>query len=125
MTRIRLAPAMAVLLGLALAAIAVPPPASAQNASTPAPPSGRIVITDVTIVDPSGARDFPRPMTVVIDAGHIVGGGPTPPASARRGAQVIDGRGRFLIPGLWDMHVHVTDAGEQVLGAAAPPGAPG
>ena len=25
---------------------------------------------------------------------------------------VRDGRGRFLIPGLWDMHVHLTNAGE-------------
>lgn len=32
-------------------------------------------------------------------------------ASAPRGAKVLDGRGRFLIPGLWDMHSH-----NQVLG---------
>jgi imidazolonepropionase-like amidohydrolase len=27
------------------------------------------------------------------------------------GARVIDGRGKFLIPGLWDMHVHVAMPG--------------
>ncbi len=30
-------------------------------------------------------------------------------------APAIDGRGKFLIPGLWDMHGHLTDAGEGAL----------
>jgi imidazolonepropionase-like amidohydrolase len=32
-----------------------------------------------------------------------------------RGAQVIDGRGRFLIPGLWDSHTHLTMFGDAAL----------
>src|SRR5439155_3001973 len=96
--------AFPVSLGLALMALAV------FAAQLPASAAARIVITDVTIVDPSGAREFARPVTVVVDAGHIVAVGPTLPSSARRGARVIAGRGRFLIPGLWDMHVHVVDA---------------
>jgi imidazolonepropionase-like amidohydrolase len=83
------------------------------------------VITDVTIVDPSGARQFPRPVTVMLDAGHIVTVSPTLPSSARRGAQVIAGRRWFLIPGLWDMHVHVVDAGERALGEAVAAGVTG
>jgi imidazolonepropionase-like amidohydrolase len=31
------------------------------------------------------------------------------------GARVIDGRGKFLIPGLWDMHVHTAIAGGRAL----------
>ncbi|MGH7562443.1 MAG: amidohydrolase family protein [Gemmatimonadales bacterium] len=32
------------------------------------------------------------------------------------GARVVDGRGKFLIPGLWDMHVHTTvPAGQDLL----------
>src|SRR5262245_19883601 len=100
----------------AFAAFAPGPPASA---------AGRIVITDVTIVDPSGAKEFPRPVAVVVDAGHIVTVAPTLPASARSGAQVIAGRGRFLIPGLWDMHVHAVDAGEAALGEAVAAGVTG
>src|SRR5947209_16345152 len=101
---------------VALAAFAVQSPASAP---------GRIVITDVTIVDLSGEKEFPRPVTVMIDAGHIVAVRPTLPSSERRGAQVIAGRGRFLIPGLWDMHVHVVDAGEGALSEAVAAGVTG
>jgi hypothetical protein len=35
----------------------------------------------------------------------------TPPAAA----QIVDGRGKFLIPGLWDMHVHLGNATEATL----------
>src|SRR5262249_21146053 len=84
---------ISVSLTLALTALAV------FAARTPAAPPGRIVITDVTIVDPSGAREFPRPVSVLVDAGHIVAVAPTLPESVRRGARVIAGRGRFLIPG--------------------------
>jgi imidazolonepropionase-like amidohydrolase len=64
-------------------------------------------------------------MTVLIVAGHIVSVAPTLPTSARKGAQIISGRGRFLIPGLWDMHVHVVDAGERGLGEAVVAGVTG
>jgi imidazolonepropionase-like amidohydrolase len=106
-------------LGLALTALAL------CAGRLPASAPGRIVITDVTIVDLSGAREFPRPVSVVVDAGHIVSVSPTLPSSARRGAEVIAGRGRFLIPGLWDMHVHVVDAGEKALGEAVAAGVMG
>jgi len=110
---------VALSLGLALAALA------AFARQLPASPAGRILITDVTIVDPSGARSFPRPITVVIDSGRIVSVGATLPRSARDGAQVVAGDGRFLIPGLWDMHVHVVDAGEGALGEAVAAGVTG
>jgi imidazolonepropionase-like amidohydrolase len=106
---------------LVVALAALPVFATGLPASVP----GRIVITDVTVVDPSGAREFPRPVTVTVDAGHIVAVAPTLPRSARLGAQVIAGHGRFLIPGLWDMHVHVVDAGEGALGEAVAAGVTG
>jgi len=105
--------------GLALAALVL------GLARPPASASTRIVISDVTIVDPSGSKEFPQPSTVVVDSGHIVAVGPKVSRSARRGAQVIDGRGRFLIPGLWDMHVHVTDAGAGALAEAVAAGVTG
>lgn len=49
-------------------------------------------------------------MTVTIRGGRFASvqrNGPVPP-----GARVIDGRGMFLIPGLWDMHVHFTLASD-------------
>jgi len=42
----------------------------------------------------------------VIVGDHIAALGKAAAVSMPKSAQVVDGRGRFLIPGLWDMHVH-------------------
>ena len=67
-----------------------------------------LVIQDVTVIDCTGAKPQPG-MTVVIRGDRIaeIGSGVVVP----KGARVIDGHGKFLIPGLWDMHGHITDAG--------------
>ncbi len=75
-----------------------------------------IAITGVTLID--GRSPTPRrDQTVIVNADRIVDVGPDGtvgiPAEARR----IDGRGRYLIPGLWDMHVHTSvPAGRALLG---------
>lgn len=45
---------------------------------------------------------------VLIAGGRIVRIAPGGTIAAPRGALRVDGRGRFLLPGLWDMHVHQT-----------------
>jgi hypothetical protein len=65
--------------------------------------SQTLVIRNVTVVDANGAR--PR-SNVLIRNGRIAAAGTT----AARGAQTVDGRGKFLIPGLWDMHVHLWES---------------
>jgi imidazolonepropionase-like amidohydrolase len=73
------------------------------------PQAAVLVFTHVTVIDMTGAR--PRPdMTVVIEGGRITAIGRTGRVRLPRGAQVIDAAGKFLIPGLWDMHVHFTEA---------------
>ena len=69
-----------------------------------------VAITNVTVIDVAGGRRVPG-QTVVISGSRIraVGRRVTVPA----GARVVDGRGRFLIPGLWDMHVHSAAAVER------------
>jgi hypothetical protein len=63
-----------------------------------------LVIQNVTIIDATGAD--PRPgMSVGIDNGSITGIKKS--IKAPKGADIIDGTGKFLIPGLWDMHVHL------------------
>jgi cytosine/adenosine deaminase-related metal-dependent hydrolase len=62
-----------------------------------------VVIENVTVIDPvSGARDSQR---VLVDDGSIIAveamTEPAPTAS-----DVVDATGQYLIPGLWDMHVH-------------------
>jgi len=44
--------------------------------------------------------------TVLVAGNRITFVGPAANARVPVGARVIDGRGKFLIPGLWDMHVH-------------------
>jgi imidazolonepropionase-like amidohydrolase len=67
--------------------------------------STRSVIDDVTVIDVERSLAIPR-QSVVIEAGRItyVGSAEGAPVS---GATRIDGRNRYVIPGLWDMHAHV------------------
>ena len=46
-------------------------------------------------------------MTVIIRSGRIVSVEKTGRLRVPRGAEIIDARGKFLIPGLWDMHAHL------------------
>lgn len=73
-----------------------------------------IAITDVTLIDGTGVAPRPR-MTVVIAAGKIIAIDAASRATVPADARVVDGRGKFLIPGLWDMHVHLAKAGAPSL----------
>src|SRR4029453_11563304 len=67
-----------------------------------------IVITDVTLISPE--RKVPLPhVGVVIRGDRIAEIGSDLVAGSH--AKQIDGRGRFLIPGLIDSHVHVGNMG--------------
>lgn len=64
-----------------------------------------LVFEHATVIDATGAppkRDF----TVVVRDGRIVS--VKPQAEAVAGAIAIDATGKYLIPGLWDMHMHIT-----------------
>ncbi len=65
-----------------------------------------LALTHVTVIDGTGADPQPD-RTVVISGDRIASITPSPPPE---GARVIDGRGKFLIPGLCDMHVHLAGA---------------
>lgn len=63
-----------------------------------------LAIENVTVIDAAGGARAGQ--TVVVDDGRIV---QVADAGAPSGAtEVVDGTGRFLIPGLWDFHVHLT-----------------
>ena len=53
--------------------------------------------------------------TVVVRGNRIVAVGPTRSTAAPSDARTIDARGKFLIPGLWDMHVHTSIIGGRAL----------
>ncbi|HEY6121217.1 MAG TPA: amidohydrolase family protein [Pyrinomonadaceae bacterium] len=64
-----------------------------------------LVFTHVTLIDATGAKPKPD-MTVVIRDGRIAALGRPGKIRLAKRAQVVDANGKFLIPGLWDMHVH-------------------
>src|SRR4051794_22160361 len=60
-----------------------------------------LTIRNVTVIDANGVRPH---QTVVITGRRITG---VATSSSRVG---IDGTGKFLIPALWDMHVHLWES---------------
>src|SRR5215216_544132 len=67
-----------------------------------------LVLTHVTVIDATGAAGMPD-MTVVIEGNRISEIRKSGQVKLPKDAKVIDARGKFLIPGLWDMHVHTFD----------------
>jgi imidazolonepropionase-like amidohydrolase len=73
-----------------------------------------IAITNVTVIDGSSAT--PRAnQTVIVDGNRIRSVSAAASTRAPAGARVVDGRGKFLVPGFWDMHVHTAIAGGRPL----------
>lgn len=69
-------------------------------------PPGPIVFTNVTILPMSSDAVVPN-QYVVVSGGVITAVGPAGDVDAPPGAAVINGDGRFLMPGLAEMHAHV------------------
>jgi imidazolonepropionase-like amidohydrolase len=58
-----------------------------------------------TLIDLTGAASVPD-SAVVIEGGKIKAAGPRSKVSIPRGAAIVDVRGKYVLPGLWDMHAH-------------------
>jgi len=63
-----------------------------------------LTIVNATVVDVSNGTLRPG-TTVVVDGKRIVSVGASTSRSPARG-QVVDAKGMYVIPGLWDMHTH-------------------
>ncbi|HKY03971.1 MAG TPA: amidohydrolase, partial [Blastocatellia bacterium] len=99
-------------LSLFLSLLSFEPLALAQT-KRPAMPK-QIAFTHVTVIDATGAPPLPG-MTVVITGDRITTIGPAGKVRIPRQAEVVEARGKFLIPGLWDMHTHHEASGEESL----------
>ncbi|MFW6201325.1 MAG: amidohydrolase family protein [Gemmatimonadota bacterium] len=76
--------------------------------------SSTIAFREVNVVDVvDGGID--RRRTVVVAGDRIVAIGPADEVEIPGGARVVDAADGYLMPGLWDMHVHLTDATELAL----------
>jgi imidazolonepropionase-like amidohydrolase len=87
-------------------ALAARMPALAQSLARM--PSTPVAFTDIRLFDADNLRFLAR-QTVIVDKGTIVRVGPAAQIKAPAGAQIIDGRGMTLVPGMWDCHMHVGD----------------
>jgi imidazolonepropionase-like amidohydrolase len=91
-----------------VATLACTPP----RAPTSVPSAPSLVLTHVTVIDPRDGSTTPD-RTVVIRGDRIAevtssagGAAVTAGGAAVDGTRTINATGKFLIPGLWDMHVH-------------------
>src|SRR6185503_2408571 len=75
--------------------------AQSNRTGQPAP----LVLAHVTVIDVAGGPSKPD-MTVVIRGDRISDIGKAGEIVPPPDATVVDASGKFLIPGLWDMHVH-------------------
>jgi imidazolonepropionase-like amidohydrolase len=69
-------------------------------------PTGDLVISNVTLFDSQNGSLLPN-QCVTVRGDRIASIEPDHGQDASPGAQIIDGRGKMLLPGLWDMHAHL------------------
>lgn len=71
-----------------------------------------LAITGVTVIDTMTGTAIPNRTVMIRDRAIVsITAGEVPPG----GAQRLDGRGKFLMPGMWDMHAHHQLTGEASL----------
>ena len=73
-----------------------------------------LAITGVTLIDGTGGPARAN-QTVIVRGDRIAVVGQAARLRPPQGAHIIDGRGKTLIPGLWDMHTHVFAWGEKAF----------
>jgi imidazolonepropionase-like amidohydrolase len=94
-------------LALAFGLLTLAGPAIAQNRPTASHPSSpSITVTHVTVLTMTGGPPL-KDQTVVVHGNRITALGPSATVPVPRGSRVVAGRGKFLIPGLWEMHGHL------------------
>ena len=81
-------------MSVAAALLCLPAPLAAQA----------VVVANASIIDASAAEPV-RVSSIVVEDGRITAVGTSPPVPD--GAVTIDARGKFVVPGLWDMHAHL------------------
>ena len=85
-------------------------PGMSGNSSGPS----AFAFVDITVIDVIEGKALPS-MTVVVERNKISQIGLTGKTDLPASVQQIPSAGKFLIPGLWDMHVHLGNATEAAL----------
>ena len=74
-------------------------------------PDTTLAFVDVTVIPMNRQQELPH-QTVVVQGGRVSAMGPSSRVKVPAGSGRIDGRGKFLMPGLAEMHAHIP-SGEQ------------
>jgi len=69
------------------------------------PRQGALVLRGGTLIDGKGGPPIPN-VTLVVEGDRITHIGPADQIAVPRHATLIDARGKYILPGLWDMHAH-------------------
>ncbi|HEX5073972.1 MAG TPA: amidohydrolase family protein [Gemmatimonadaceae bacterium] len=86
--------------------LAIPAAAAAQSA---------VAIRNVTVIPMTDARPAAR-QSVIIRNGRIAEIGPSAQVRVPEGASVVDGTGKYLVPGFFEMHAHTSKTRASALG---------
>jgi len=80
--------------------------------------SSSLALVGGTLIDATGKPPVPNAV-VLIQGDRIVAAGPRSSVTIPTGARIVDVTGKFLLPGLWDMHAHLyqTEFGPTYLAA--------
>jgi len=82
--------------------------------SIPTGTAGTVAFVNVAVI-PMDSERVLEDQTVVVEDGRIVELGPSSTIEVPAGAQVVEGQGKFLMPGLSDMHMHLFGAETDLL----------
>jgi adenine deaminase len=100
---------------LLVAAFAAQSPRVSSLAQIAGAPAGVLAIRNVTVVPATGGAAMPA-RTVLVRGDRIAAIGPATAVAIPAGARVVDGAGKFLLPGLIDMHVHLSKTRGSAMG---------
>ena len=95
---------------IAVAALLVVAVLSGCTGSVPDEGVKQVVFRNVTVIDAlNGSRSG---QSVVVSGKRITAVGSTESVRVPKGSEIIDCTGKYMIPGLWDAHVHLTNSSD-------------
>ena len=78
------------------------------ESANPEAPLTSVVVRNVSVIDTAIGELLPN-QAVIMEGRWIKAVGSDASLEVPPGAEIIDGTGKFLMPGLWDMHVHTSN----------------
>lgn len=88
--------------------------AGSDSIARPSNPGKLVAIVDATVIPMDSERSLEH-QTVIVRDGRISEIGPVADVTVPEDALRIDARGRYLMPGLVDMHVHLLNKGDLLI----------